>query len=43
MGHFAFIVPIPFHLFFDMFDGIIQVYIFMMLTMLYTKMGGELE
>ncbi|WP_026882222.1 F0F1 ATP synthase subunit A [Clostridium akagii] len=43
MGHFAFIVPIPFHLFFDMFDGVIQVYIFMMLTMLYTKMGGELE
>ncbi len=43
LGHFAFIVPIPFHLFFDMFDGVIQVYIFMMLTMLYTKMGGELE
>jgi len=43
MGYFAFIVPIPFHLFFDMFDGVIQVYIFMMLTMLYTKMGGELE
>jgi F-type H+-transporting ATPase subunit a len=43
MGHFAFIVPVPFHMFFDMFDGVIQVYIFMMLTMLYTKMGGELE
>lgn len=43
MGHFAFIVPVPFHMFFDMFDGVIQVYIFMMLTMLYTKMGSEAE
>lgn len=41
MGHFAFIVPVPLHGFFDAFDGAIQVYIFMMLTMLYTKMGAE--
>jgi F-type H+-transporting ATPase subunit a len=39
----AFVIPIPFHFFFDVFDGIIQVYIFMMLTMLYTRMGAELE
>lgn len=44
LGHiFAFVIPIPVHFFFDMFDGIIQVYIFMMLTMLYTKMGAEAE
>ncbi|MFL0195550.1 F0F1 ATP synthase subunit A [Clostridium sp. WILCCON 0269] len=39
----AFVIPIPFHFFFDVFDGIIQVYIFMMLTMLYTRMGAEME
>ncbi len=44
LGHvFAIGVPIPLHFFFDMFDGIIQVYIFMMLTMLYTRMGAEVE
>lgn len=40
---FAFVIPIPLHFFFDLFDGLIQVYIFMMLTMLYTKMGAEEE
>ncbi|MDD3223429.1 MAG: F0F1 ATP synthase subunit A [Clostridium sp.] len=39
----AFVGPIPLHFFFDLFDGIIQVYIFMMLTMLYTRMGAEEE
>lgn len=44
LGHvFAFVIPIPLHFFFDVFDGVIQVYIFMMLTMLYTKMGAEEE
>lgn len=38
-----FVIPIPLHFFFDVFDGIIQVYIFMMLTMLYTRMGAEEE
>jgi F-type H+-transporting ATPase subunit a len=41
MGNFALILPVPLHMFFDAFDGVIQVYIFMMLTMLYTKMGAE--
>jgi F-type H+-transporting ATPase subunit a len=41
LGHFAFIIPIPFHLFFDLFDGIIQTYVFVMLTMVYTKIGVE--
>lgn len=40
---FSFVIPIPIHFFFDLFDGTIQVYIFMMLTMLYTRMGAEEE
>jgi F-type H+-transporting ATPase subunit a len=39
----AFVIPIPLHFFFDMFDGMIQVYIFMMLTMIYTKLGADVE
>jgi F-type H+-transporting ATPase subunit a len=41
LGHFAFIVPIPLHFFFDLFDGIIQMFVFVMLTMVYTKIGVE--
>lgn len=40
MGHFAFLAPIPIHGFFDVFDGLIQMYVFMMLTMVYTKIGA---
>lgn len=36
-GYFAFVTPIPIHFFFDIFDGGIQMYVFMMLTMVYTK------
>lgn len=41
MGHFAFVAPVPLHFFFDIFDGLIQVFVFMMLTMVYTKIGAE--
>ncbi len=41
MGHFAFIAPIPLHFFFDVFDGLIQVFVFMMLTMVYTKIAAS--
>lgn len=41
LGHFAFIVPIPLHAFFDAFDGLIQMFVFMMLTMVYTKSGAS--
>lgn len=37
LGHFAFLVPIPLHFFFDLFVGIIQTFVFMMLTMVYVK------
>jgi F-type H+-transporting ATPase subunit a len=34
-------LPIPLHAFFDMFDGILQMYVFILLTMIFTKMGVE--
>ncbi|MDP4143439.1 MAG: F0F1 ATP synthase subunit A [Bacillota bacterium] len=36
-----FIIPIPFHGFFDAFDGLIQMFVFMTLTMVYTKITAE--
>lgn len=41
MGHFAFIVPAPFHFYFDLFDGVIQMFVFVLLTMVYIKMTAE--
>lgn len=41
LGHFAFLIPIPIHAFFDVFDGLIQMFVFMMLTMVYTRIGAE--
>lgn len=41
MGHFAFVVPIPLHAFFDLFDGCIQMFVFLMLTMVYIKITAE--
>lgn len=41
MGHFAFIVPIPLHAFFDLFDGCIQMFVFLMLTMVNIKITAE--
>ncbi len=34
-------IPIPFHLYFDLFVGAVQTYIFAMLTMVYVKMAME--
>jgi F-type H+-transporting ATPase subunit a len=39
MGYFAFIIPVPLHLFFDMFVPAIQTYVFIKLTMVNTKMA----
>lgn len=41
LGYFAFVIPVPLHFFFDLFDGIIQMFVFVMLTMVYTKIGVE--
>ncbi|HVI42994.1 MAG TPA: F0F1 ATP synthase subunit A [Anaerovoracaceae bacterium] len=41
MGHFAFLVPVPLHFFFDLFVAAIQTFVFMMLTMVYTKTAAE--
>jgi F-type H+-transporting ATPase subunit a len=38
---FATIIPLPFHIYFDIFDGAIQMFIFIMLTMLLTKTTSE--
>jgi F-type H+-transporting ATPase subunit a len=35
------VIPIPFHLYFDIFDGSIQMFIFVMLTMIFTKTTTE--
>lgn len=35
------IIPIPFHIYFDVFDGIIQSFIFAMLTMIFIKTTSE--
>jgi F-type H+-transporting ATPase subunit a len=37
LGYFAFLVPVPLHFFFDLFVGVIQTFVFMMLTMVYVK------
>lgn len=36
-GIFRFVIPIPLHAFFDLFDGVVQTYVFMMLTMVFIK------
>lgn len=41
MGHYALIVPIPVHFYFDLFDGTIQTVIFVMLTMINIKILAE--
>ncbi len=41
LGHFAFLVPVPLHFFFDIFVGIIQTFVFMMLTMVFVKTAAE--
>lgn len=41
MGHFAFILPVPLHFFFDLFVAVIQTYVFMMLTIIFTKTAVE--
>ncbi|EYE89824.1 F0F1 ATP synthase subunit A [Fervidicella metallireducens AeB] len=38
---FAALIPIPFHIYFDIFDGIIQMFIFSMLTMIFIKTTSE--
>lgn len=38
---FQALIPIPFHLYFDLFDGTIQMFIFVMLTMIFTKVTAE--
>jgi F-type H+-transporting ATPase subunit a len=37
----ATVIPIPFHMYFDMFDGAIQMFIFVMLTMVNIKITAE--
>jgi F-type H+-transporting ATPase subunit a len=41
MGHFAFLLPVPFHFYFDVFDGGLQMLIFVMLTMINIKITAE--
>ena len=41
LGHFAFILPVPLHFFFDLFVALIQTYVFMMLTIIFTKTSVE--
>ncbi|MDO4535303.1 MAG: F0F1 ATP synthase subunit A [Clostridium perfringens] len=38
---FQLVLPIPAHLFFDAFDGVIQTIIFVMLTVMYMKLQAE--
>lgn len=35
------IIPIPFHIYFDVFDGVVQMIIFTMLTMIFIKTTSE--
>lgn len=35
------LLPIPFHIYFDLFDGAIQMFIFVMLTMIFIKTTSE--
>jgi F-type H+-transporting ATPase subunit a len=37
------IIPIPFHVYFDIFDGVVQMIIFTMLTMIFIKTTSEHE
>ena len=41
LGHFGVLIPIPFHFYFDLFDGSIQMVIFIMLTMINLKVIVE--
>lgn len=41
LGYFAFILPVPLHFFFDLFVALIQTYVFMMLTIIFTKTAAE--
>jgi len=41
MGHFALALPIPLHAYFDLFDGSIQMVIFVMLSMVNIKSIAE--
>lgn len=40
-GLFQILIPLPFHLYFDLFDGTIQMVIFSMLTMIYIKTTSD--
>lgn len=41
LGYFAFVLPIPLHFFFDLFVAVIQTYVFIMLTIVFTKTAAE--
>jgi F-type H+-transporting ATPase subunit a len=41
LGYFAFVIPIPLHFFFDLFVALIQTYVFVMLTIVFTKTSAE--
>jgi len=41
LGYFAFLLPVPLHFFFDLFVGVIQTYVFLMLTIIFTKTTVE--
>lgn len=41
LGYFAFIIPIPLSFFFDLFVALIQTYVFVMLTVVFTKTSVE--
>lgn len=38
---FQAVIPIPFHIYFSIFDGVIQMIIFIMLTMIFIKITAE--
>jgi len=40
---FQIAIPLPFHLFFDLFEPGLQAYIFVMLTMVFTANGSDVE
>lgn len=41
MGKLAFVIPVPLHFFFDLFVAVIQTYVFIMLTIVFTKTAVE--
>lgn len=41
MGHFAFVVPAVLHAYFDVFSGLIQTFIFVMLSMVFIAMAMD--